>query len=151
MATRMNPPRPGWRFAQRASRQAFPNDPRQAHEMRAFVGDYLVQMDIPENIADEILMAVGEVVANACRHGRRPTRPGNVKLACELDDSVVCISVADVGPGFDVDSILGTGGMPDLLSPGGRGFFLMHQLMDHVDVDSSRRGTKVVLRRRLPR
>lgn len=119
--------------------------------MRAFVGDFLVHMDVPEDIADEILMAVGEVVANACRHGRRPTKPGNVKVLCELDDSVVCISVGDAGPGFDVDTVMGDGGMPDLLSPGGRGFFLMHQLMDDVSVDSSRRGTKVVLRRRLPR
>ena len=146
----MNPPRPEWRFAQRADRQAFPNDARRATDMRAFVHDFLIQMDVPEHIGDEILMAVGEVIANACRHGRKPRQPGDVKVMCELSDSTVCVSVADVGPGFDVDSILGSG-MPDLLSPGGRGFFLMHQLMDEVSVDSSRRGTKVVLRRRLPR
>lgn len=150
MATRMTPPRPGWRFAQRASRQAFPNDARRATDMRAFVGEFLIDMEVPEHIADEILMAVGEVVANACRHGRRPRQPGNVKIACELDGSVVCIAVADVGPGFNVEAVLGEG-MPDLLSPGGRGFFLMRQLMDDVDVRSSRRGTKVVLRRQLPR
>ncbi|MDQ3964375.1 MAG: ATP-binding protein [Actinomycetota bacterium] len=117
--------------------------------MRAFVADFLRQMDVPEDIADEVLMAVGEVVANACRHGRRPTRPGNVQVSCEIADSVVCIEVADVGPGFNVDAILG-GGIPDLMSPGGRGFFLMQQLTDDVNVRSSRGGTTVVLQRQLP-
>ncbi len=149
MATKMTPPRRGWRFAQRASRQAFPNDPRRATDMRAFVADFLTEMDVAEDTAAEILMAVGEVVANACRHGRRPTQPGNVKITCEREGPVVCIAVVDVGPGFDVDAVVGKG-MPDLLSSGGRGFFLMHQLMDDVDIDSSRRGTKVVLQRRLP-
>lgn len=146
----MNPPRPGWRLAQRASRQAFPNDARRASDMRAFVADFLAHTGVPEDVADEILMAVGEVVANACRHGRRPTHPGDVKISCELSGPAVRIAVSDVGPGFDVDAILGEG-VPDLFAAGGRGFFLMRQLTDDMAVQSSRRGTKVVLQRQLPR
>jgi anti-sigma regulatory factor (Ser/Thr protein kinase) len=145
----MEQPKP-WRFATRAGRSAFPNDPRNAHDMRAFVGEFLSSVEVPEHITDEILMAVGEVVANACRHGRRPKNPGEVTVACDLADASVTLTVLDEGPGFDVSAVLGEG-QPALLSPGGRGFFLMRQLMDRVDVDSVPTGTTVVLCRELPR
>lgn len=149
MATRMGQPKP-WRFATRAGRDAFGNDARNAHDMRAFVADFLHSVEVPEHISDEILMAVGEVVANACRHGRRPARPGEVAMSCDISDASVTITVSDEGQGFDVDAVLGDRA-PDLLSPGGRGFFLMRQLMDSVDVESDRNGTTVILCRELPR
>ncbi len=118
--------------------------------MRAFVSDFLARSRVSEDLTDEILVAVGEVVANACRHGRDRKSPGQVEVNCRIDASHISIEVIDCGPGFDVQSVLHAE-MPDLFSPGGRGFFLMRQLMDDVDVDSSSDGTSVVLRRKLPR
>jgi anti-sigma regulatory factor (Ser/Thr protein kinase) len=40
-------------------------------------------------------------------------------------------------------------GVPDVLSQGGRGFFLMRQLMDKVGVDSDPSGTTITLERAL--
>ena len=105
--------------------------------------------DVPDEVADEVLMAVGEVVANACRHGRAESLPGLVEVCCELRSGNLSISIRDDGPGFDVSSIA-IDSPPDLLSQGGRGFFLMRQLMDSVAVDSTTRGTTVTLERRLP-
>lgn len=147
MAIRMSQGK-GWRFAARASQVVIPNDPANASEMRSFVSDFLEYSAIPEHVADEILMAVGEVVANACRHGLKVIGQGEVALQCELRESHVVIAVSDDGPGFDVESVIQTG-VPDLLSSGGRGFFLMRQLMDGVDVDSSPAGTTVTLERKL--
>lgn len=127
---------------------ALPNEPANASEMRSFVADCLSGASVPEHVADEILLAVGEVVANACRHGRRSTAPGEVALRCEIRDSHIAIAVTDEGPGFDVKTVIHTG-VPDLLSAGGRGFFLMRQLMDSVDVESSSSGTTVCLERKL--
>lgn len=140
----------GRRSVARDSHVAIANEPANASDMRSFVGDFMTRTEIPEDLADEILMAVGEVVANACRHGRRRTGPGEVALRCEIRDGHVVITVTDDGPGFDVASVIQSG-VPDLLSSGGRGLFLMHQLMDRVDVDSSAAGTTVVLERRLDR
>lgn len=136
------------RLTHRGPRETFPNDPREATNMRAFVSGLMAAEEIPEHVADEILMAVGEVVANACRHGRRPTTPGVVDVACHVADSSVTISVTDEGPGFDVDAVLGAG-TPALLASGGRGFFLMRQLMDRVAVEVDRDGTTVILGRDL--
>ena len=139
----------GWRFAERGTRTAIPNEPSRASEMRGFVVDFLTRTEIPEHVADEVLMAVGEVVANSCRHGRAPKGIGEVSIRCGMRDSCIEIAITDDGPGFDAESVLETG-VPDLLSSGGRGFFLMRQLMDRVEVDSSAAGTTVVLERKLP-
>lgn len=140
----------GWRSVERDTHAAIPNDPANASDMRSFVGDFIARAEIPEDIADEVLMAVGEVVANACRHGLRATGVGEVAIRCGISDAHVVITITDDGPGFDVSSVMHTG-VPDLLSSGGRGFFLMRQLMDRVDVDSSAAGTTVVLERKVDR
>jgi anti-sigma regulatory factor (Ser/Thr protein kinase) len=147
MPTRVNREQ-GWRFAERGSHLCLPNDPANASDMRSFVGEFMARSGIPEHVADEILMAVGEVVANSCRHGRKVAGMGEVALRCELRDPHIAITVTDDGPGFDTAIVL-QAGLPDLLSAGGRGFFLMRQLMDRVDVDSSAAGTTVILERQL--
>jgi anti-sigma regulatory factor (Ser/Thr protein kinase) len=137
-------------FADRSRHASLENDPAKASEMRAFVGSYLEASEIPADVSDEVLMAVGEVVANSCRHGRAPSKPGVVDLLCERDDDLIRIRISDDGPGFDVAGVLREG-VPDILSQGGRGFFLMRQLMDKVDVRSDRSGTTVILERQLPK
>ncbi len=152
MASRIRPghSRPRAAHADRDQQVALPNDPARASDMRSFVAQFMGRVRVPEEVADEVLMAVGEVVANACRHGRRTNGRGKVNLRCELTELQLAVTVTDDGPGFDVDSVF-VEGRPDLLAQGGRGFFLMRQLMDRVDVDSSAGGTTVVLERDLPR
>ncbi|MEA2452485.1 MAG: serine/threonine-protein kinase RsbW [Actinomycetota bacterium] len=149
MSTRVNRGN-GWSFADRDQHKTLVNDPANASDMRSFVADFFVKAEIPEHVVDEVLMAVGEVVANACRHGRRTTGPGQVAIRCEVHDHQLSVTVTDDGPGFDVERARQPQ-IPDVLSQGGRGFFLMRQLMDRVDVASSGRGTTVVLGRDLAR
>lgn len=140
----------GWSFAERDQKTTLANEPANASEMRAFVCDFLEAERVPTHVVDEVLMAVGEVVANACRHGRPSSGHGHVQVQCGLRGQAVVVRITDDGPGFDVDKIL-HGGIPDVLSQGGRGFFLMRQLMDKVDVQSDDTGTTVILERHLPR
>jgi len=56
------------------------------------------------------------------------------------------ILVSDDGPGIDLDFVR-QNGLPDRFSSGGRGMFLMNQLMDSVEFESSERGTTVLLKR----
>lgn len=140
----------GWSFTERDKHASLANEPANASEMRSFVCDFLEAAKVPGHVIDEILMAVGEVVANACRHGRIESRPGIVEIHCDRSDSHVSIQICDDGPGFDVDRVLRSG-VPDILSQGGRGFFLMRQLMDKVDIESNHSGTVVTLERHLPK
>jgi anti-sigma regulatory factor (Ser/Thr protein kinase) len=141
----------GWSFAERDQQHTIlVNDPVNASDMRAFVAEFLSEAAVPEGVIDEVLMAVGEVVANACRHGRRPAGDGRVELWCEAKDRSIWVTVSDDGPGFDVEHVLEEG-VPDVLSQGGRGFFLMRQLMDRVNVESNDEGTTVTLEREVSR
>lgn len=140
----------GWSFAERDQQTTLANEPANASDMRAFVCDFLEMAKVPTHVQDEVLMAVGEVVANACRHGRRLAGGGQVSVFCTCRDHTVSITITDDGPGFDVQATMQPG-VPDVLSQGGRGFFLMRQLMDKVNVESSDSGTTVTLERILPK
>jgi anti-sigma regulatory factor (Ser/Thr protein kinase) len=139
----------GWSPTRRDQEVTIENEPANASDMRSFVSDFLARERVPADVIDEVLMAVGEVVANSCRHGRSRSGHGEVLLRCERRDHRIAVTIHDDGPGFDVDSL--DVRTPDLLSQGGRGFFLMRQLMDRVKVESDDGGTTVVLERALPK
>ncbi|MDQ3953906.1 MAG: ATP-binding protein, partial [Actinomycetota bacterium] len=64
------------------------------------------------------------------------------------ENGVVSVTIADDGPGFDVTR-LETTELPDPFASGGRGLFLMRELMDEVKFETSDRGTTVVVRRQV--
>ncbi|HEU4489135.1 MAG TPA: SpoIIE family protein phosphatase [Actinomycetota bacterium] len=127
-----------------------PNEPARAKELRSFVAAYLADLRAPIEVTQEIVIAVGEAASNACKYGRRPDGRSEIRIRCALEGSEVVILVSDDGPGIDLD-VVRQNGLPDRFSSGGRGMFLMNQLMDSVDFQGSGSGTTVVLRRHLPR
>ena len=125
-----------------------PNEPMRVPEVRAFVGSFLADVRAPVEVSGEILLATGEAAANANRHGKRAEGRSEIRVQCGFQSGVVSITIADDGPGFDPGRIE-TAGLPDRFASGGRGLYLMRELMDEVDVDSSASGTTITMRRRL--
>ena len=81
-------------------------------------------------VAAYVELAVSEGLANAIVHGhdRDARRPLRVEIEC-ADDTFTAL-VHDEGPGFT----LATVALPaDPLAEGGRGIFLMRELMDEVE------------------
>jgi serine/threonine-protein kinase RsbW len=95
----------------------------------------------------EVETSVREALANAIRHGceRDPDKKVQVCLACD-DARGMLIVVRDPGPGFDVESIPSPVEGENLFSQGGRGIFLINQLMD--DVSYEKGGTEIRMRKR---
>lgn len=122
------------------------NEPARMSEVRAFVSQFLTDIRCPVEVAQEIMLAVAEAAANACRHGRRTEGRSELRLRCARSGSKVEITIADDGPGFDIEEVEARE-LPDRFASGGRGLFLMGTLMDNVDVDSSDEGTTVTLTR----
>ena len=60
---------------------------------------------ISDNVAHNILRIIGELVANAVRHGHA----SSVKVAGNIENSVISFSVRDDGCGFDPERCLGAG------------------------------------------
>ncbi|HJR45261.1 MAG TPA: SpoIIE family protein phosphatase [Actinomycetota bacterium] len=123
-----------------------PNEPMRVPEMRSFVAAFLADIRAPIDVSSEILLAAGEAAANAYRHGRRAEGRSEVRLQCNFDGSEVSITVADDGPGFD-PTRLQDADLPDRFAAGGRGLYLMRELMDDVRVDTSSGGTSVTMTR----
>ncbi|MGH2747996.1 MAG: SpoIIE family protein phosphatase [Actinomycetota bacterium] len=126
-----------------------PNEPARMGEVRMFVASFLADVRVPVEVSQEVLLAVGEAAANACRHGRPPDEVrSEVRIQCALEGEEVTVVVADDGRGFAPEAIV-PNGLPDRFAAGGRGLFLIHQLMDDVDIDSSAEGTTVRMTRRI--
>lgn len=127
-----------------------PNEPARVPEIRSFVSTFLADVRAPIDDSSEILLAAGEAAANAYRHGRREDGRSEVRVRCSFDGSNLAVTVADDGEGFD-PARLDAADLPDRFAAGGRGLYLMRELMDDVEVQSSSRGTVVTLTRRIER
>ncbi|MGH2754061.1 MAG: ATP-binding SpoIIE family protein phosphatase [Actinomycetota bacterium] len=121
-----------------------PNEPQRMREIRSFVADFLADLRTPVEVSSDILLAVGEAGGNAVRYGRKEQGRSEIRVLCVLDGVDVIVTIADEGPGFDLAAIESKG-LPDPFASGGRGLFLMRQLMDRVDLLPTRDGTTVVL------
>jgi anti-sigma regulatory factor (Ser/Thr protein kinase) len=105
-----------------------------ARELRGVDGD----------VADDVLLALDEAVGNAIRHGSRGRRP--VLVSVEVDQGWVHMSVRDHGPTAVLPRV--PAAPPSTLADGGRGLWLIAQLVDEVTVARWGSGVRLDLRRR---
>ena len=90
----------------------------------------------------EIETSLREALANAIRHGcaRDPDKKVQVCVACD-DARGMLIVVRDPGPGFDPKSLPSPVVGKNLYAEGGRGIYLINELMDEVSIE--RGGTEI--------
>jgi anti-sigma regulatory factor (Ser/Thr protein kinase) len=96
------------------------------------------------DVADDVLLALDEAVGNAIRHGSRGRRP--VLVSVEVDQGWVDITVRDHGPTAALPRV--PAAPPPTLADGGRGLWLISQLVDEVTVARWGSGVRLDLRRR---
>jgi serine phosphatase RsbU (regulator of sigma subunit)/anti-sigma regulatory factor (Ser/Thr protein kinase) len=126
-----------------------PNEPSRIAEVRQFVAAFLADLRVAVDLSSEVQLAVGEAVANACRHGRSQSGRSELRVRCALDGRKVEVTVADDGPGYvpPAESYE----LPDRFASGGRGLFLMKAMMDEVAIEATEDGTIVTLTKEVPR
>jgi serine phosphatase RsbU (regulator of sigma subunit)/anti-sigma regulatory factor (Ser/Thr protein kinase) len=125
-----------------------PNEPQRTRDVRQFVADFLADLRAPMDTSYDVLLAVGEAAGNAAKYGVRKESRTELRVRCVLEGDIARFVVADEGPGFDL-SALESRSSPDPFASGGRGIFLMKQLMDEVVVDTSSNGTTVTMTRKI--
>jgi anti-sigma regulatory factor (Ser/Thr protein kinase) len=101
--------------------------------------------DLPADLAQEVLLALDEAVANAIRYGSTGGQPIDVSIV--VGEDWVELSVADRGPTAHLPALPHE--PPPLLATGGRGLWLILQLADEVRVERFGAGTRLALRRRV--
>lgn len=104
-------------------------DPGEIAPVRAAVHDLAERAGYAER-ADDLALAIDELIANAQEHGAAP-----IHVVAEADHgSGVRVEVCDAGSGFDwAEAVREHPPMPD--SRRGRGLWIVRQLVDRVTVE----------------
>ena len=99
---------------------------------------------LPVEVVQEVLLALDEALANAVRYGSAGGQPIDVSI--QVLDGCVELSVTDRGPTAHLPALPHE--PPPLLATGGRGLWLILQLVDEVRLQRIGEGTRLVMRRR---
>jgi serine/threonine-protein kinase RsbW len=98
---------------------------------------------VEEDVLADVLLALDEAVSNAIRHGSRGGAPVLVSMA--RDGGWVEMTVRDGGPTPRLPRLPAR--PPPVLEQGGRGLWLILQLVDEVRLRRVGEGTQLTLRR----
>ena len=96
---------------------------------------------------DDVQLALEEALINAIRHGCKNDSSKQVQCCVTFDDAgELVVVIKDPGPGFDPNKVPNPLEGDNLFRGGGRGVFLINQLMDTVEYADE--GRKVLMRKR---
>lgn len=96
---------------------------------------------IPDEKFYNIMIAVTEAVNNAVNHGNKLISEKIVEFTVRANKDEMYIKVTDQGDGFDPDKIADCTDPENLLKSSGRGVYIIKELMDEVEINSSSNGT----------
>jgi serine/threonine-protein kinase RsbW len=91
------------------------------------------RLNLSEEAAFGLDMAVRESVTNAVLHGNRQDEAKTVEVAFEDAGDYVVVTVRDEGEGFDPSSVSDPTAEENLLKTSGRGILFMRSFMDTVE------------------
>ena len=100
---------------------------------------------VDERVLADVLLALDEAVSNAIRHGSGGGEP--VEVTVESDGEWVEMSVRDGGPTPRLPRLPAE--PPPVYQTGGRGLWLILQLVDEVRLQRVGGGTRLTMRRRV--
>jgi serine/threonine-protein kinase RsbW len=100
---------------------------------------------VGEDVLADVLLALDEAVSNAIRHGSRAGDP--VLVSVQADGRWIEMTVRDGGPTPRLPRLPAR--PPPALETGGRGLWLILQLVDEVRLQRIGEGTRLVMRRRV--
>ncbi len=106
--------------------------------LRAFVARSARSAGLDEDRTDRFTLAVNEAATNAIRYAR-----GWAAATFSTGGGWLCVEISDNGPGLPAPGP--AAGPPPPTATHGRGFWLMDELCDRVEVRSGRWGTRVRL------
>ncbi len=101
-----------------------------------------------EDQVHKLAVALAEALSNAAVHGNRLRAGTHVRVAVSVAPGQAVIDVADSGSGFDLNSVSDPTDAEHILVPGGRGVFLMRQLVDELRYNTAGNRVRLTVRSR---
>jgi serine/threonine-protein kinase RsbW len=99
----------------------------------------------------DLAVAVSEALSNAAVHGNK-LRPGShvVITVSVIPGRKATVSVKDSGDGYDHSALHDPTDVENLLTPNGRGVFLMKRLVDRLEIEPPGNGVRLTIVKRRP-
>jgi serine phosphatase RsbU (regulator of sigma subunit)/anti-sigma regulatory factor (Ser/Thr protein kinase) len=119
----------------------FPADLSQLAPTRGALRSWLARANVPKDVSVDVLIAVGEAVANAIEHGHRNTPDGVISMDATATGDRLRVTITDTGEWKTPQ--------PEMNSTRGRGVALMRGLMHDVTIDAGSAGTTAQLTARI--
>ena len=115
--------------------------------MRKFVRGFLEVCPFTEKERTLMVLGVDEACTNIIRHAYQLRDDQPIALSLEKKRDCVCMRLRDYGHQCAADKMKGR--PHDLIKPGGLGLHLIRNAFDKVDYVLKRRGTELVLTKKL--
>lgn len=124
----------GTEDAKNVYHQVFPAWPEELRNMRSSIRSWVSGRRIPEHMAEDLLIAVGEATSNAVWHAYEQSPDGDVTIRIELVDGDLSVRVSDHGRWRTSRA--------ETDSPG-LGTIILKRLTDELEIDTASEGTDV--------
>ncbi len=115
--------------------------------MRGFVRRFLDGLPFSEKERTLMVLGVDEACTNIIRHAYHLRDDQPIALSLEANRECVCLRLRDYGHQCSPENMQGRA--HDLIKPGGLGLHLIRNAFDNVDYIMKRRGTELVLTKKL--
>ena len=115
--------------------------------MRGFVRRFLDGFPFSEKERTLMVLGVDEACTNIIRHAYHLRDDQPIALSLEANRECVCLRLRDYGHQCSPENMQGRA--HDLIKPGGLGLHLIRNAFDNVDYIMKRRGTELVLTKKL--
>ena len=106
--------------------------PGNVSKVENFVDQLVNKYKISPDKHCNILISLTEAVTNAIIHGNRKDEDKMVQVRHRKQKDFLAVRVSDEGTGFDYKELPDPTSPENILTEGGRGVFLMHQLADDI-------------------
>jgi len=114
-----------------------PSELRHLDGVLDYLNERMLQLGIVTPGDSEVLIALDEAIVNAIKHGNKCDSRKAVHIVADFSAEGVRFTVADEGPGFELEKVPDPTQPCRLLEPSGRGLLLIHHIMDEVCFNQS--------------
>jgi len=108
------------------------------------------ELSFSESDVDDISISITELFNNAIHHGNQNDLKKKIYVTYDVTPTAVRVSVRDEGQGFSLNDLKDPLAPENLLAESGRGIYLVRELMDKVEVNTTSSGTEIVIYKNLP-
>ena len=114
-----------------------PSELRHLDGVLDYLNERMLRLGIVTPGDSEVLIALDEAIVNAIKHGNKCDSRKAVHIVADFSAEGVRFTVADEGPGFELEKVPDPTQPCRLLEPSGRGLLLINHIMDEVCFNQS--------------